>query len=308
MEVDAISIEERLRQACEEAQAVEAAELIRQGADVRQAGAEGRTPVLLACRAGRLDLVRLLLEAGGRADETDDEGYGAALLAAESGNTELLAWLVSEGWATLEERSEDGSTVLLGAASSGDVEMLRWLLDEQLARCEGTSISLADLDDRGADCFLAAAENGSVQMLKELLRRGQSATVVDAHGCGVLHYAAAGGHVAVVDYCVKQLKVLVAVRDGDGDTPLIVAAHEGNVDAIERLLQLKANPADTNATGVSALLAAAAGDSSEAVECLTRRCGGEDAWPQEIARHPQLVLGLIESGAPHEVPDTDMLD
>ncbi|CAE7255297.1 Trpa1 [Symbiodinium pilosum] len=79
-----------------------------------------------------------------------------------------------------------------------------------------------------------------------------------------LHYAAAGGSTRMMDFCVKMLGIPIDVPDNDGDTPLMIAAHEGNVEAVRWLLAAGASLELRNAEGMSPLLAAAAGEQTEA--------------------------------------------
>lgn len=224
-------------------------------------------------------------------------GRGVALLVAESGNVQLLAALLERGLATLTECAEDGSTPLLSAVSGNSVEMVHWLLSGP----QGAEVvpSLLERDQRGADCILTAAEAGSPAMLRELLRRGAASDVTDDSGCGVLHYAAAGGHVAAVEFCVRALHVPCGVQDSDGDTPLLIAAHEGHVAVVDWLLKNGSSLSERNHEGISAALAAAAGERGEVLTLLARRGGGGggDMWAEELSRHPELILNFVERGA-----------
>eukprot|EP00746_Dinoflagellata_sp_MGD_P013847 gnl/MRDRNA2_/MRDRNA2_130099_c0_seq1.p1 gnl/MRDRNA2_/MRDRNA2_130099_c0~~gnl/MRDRNA2_/MRDRNA2_130099_c0_seq1.p1 ORF type:complete len:308 (-),score=81.65 gnl/MRDRNA2_/MRDRNA2_130099_c0_seq1:73-996(-) len=292
MEVDDGDLGIQLLLACELSQHEQVTGLLFSGADVHVSDADGRTPILLACSAGDLSIVEKILEAGAYIQDVDNNGYGATLLAAESGSLNLVQWLASTGQAMFEERSDDGTTVLLSASASGSVELVKWLLDES-----GASFSLEDRDERGADCVLAAAEAGSPSLVKELLRRGMCAKTVDSHGCGIMHYAAAGGNPIMVEFCVKQLKISCSVQDADGDTPLLIAAHEGHVSTVESMLKLKSNPAERNHAGMSVLFTAAVGaesGDSGMMDFLMQKFG-ENAWAGEIEQNPELVLSYLEN-------------
>lgn len=83
-----------------DAAAVEAA--LATGPDVDALGPGRRTPLIEAAKAGRVDLVRRLLEAGAAADWRDDEGETALLKAAAWGHRDVVALL--EGEASDDER------------------------------------------------------------------------------------------------------------------------------------------------------------------------------------------------------------
>lgn len=297
MEVDEQSPESNLFRACEELDEGAVAELLQElgplGLCCRDA--EGRTPLLAACSAGGLGLVRMLLEGGASADDIDEEGRGLALLTAESGSCELLTYLLEQGLVDLTECAEDGSTALLCAAGAPEdnLQMVSYLL-------EGPSGALAtpsweERDDRGANALLVAAEAGAVAVARELLRRGASLDITDENGCGVLHYAAAAGSIPMMQFCIKELGIAADARDNDGDTPMLIAAHEGHVEAIEWLLKNGSSLQERNADGMSAALAAAAGEQGDVLKALAR-IAGQDAVLQEINLHPQLVLNFLEKG------------
>lgn len=290
MDVDLASASSPLLRACEEADVATARVLLAGGASPNEIGADGTTPLLAACFAGSVELVDLLLCAAADPEATDSEGRGVALEAAESGNVSLLAALMDRGLVTLAESAEDGSTPLLSAAAGGSADMVAWLLSGP----PGAAVvpSLEERDERGADALLVAAEGGSLSVLQELLRQGAAADTVDASGCGVLHYAAAGGHVAAVDFCVQTLRVPCGRRDADGDTPLLIAAHEGHLEVVEWLLNHGSSLSERNDDGMSAAMAAAAGERTAVVDLLARR--GGDIWTEELSRHPDLVLNFLE--------------
>lgn len=298
MDVDEDVAADPLIKACEDGDLTLAQALLKDGSSLTFCDSRGRTPFLSACWGGHVEIVDALLKAGADPSVLDSEGYGCGLLAAESGNVELLSLLVDSGRASLDDCAEDGATPLLCAAAGGSTEMLNWLLDRGDT---DASLLLAGVDDRGADVALIAAENGKVDVLKALRKRGvEIGKSCDDSGCGVLHFAAAGGDLAAVRYCMETLRLPSNARDQDGDTPLIVAAHEGHVAVVEYLMQHGSTPEERNNAGVSAHMAALAGEQHGVVETLNRLVG-EDYWMQEVTRHPELVFNIIERGAPTEM-------
>eukprot|EP00933_Yihiella_yeosuensis_P040604 TRINITY_DN3492_c0_g1_i3.p1 TRINITY_DN3492_c0_g1~~TRINITY_DN3492_c0_g1_i3.p1 ORF type:complete len:307 (-),score=88.72 TRINITY_DN3492_c0_g1_i3:38-958(-) len=302
MDIDDGSLQVRLIRACDDGDPAVVSELLRQaGATALQSvDDEGRTPLLAACSSGSVELVKLLLEAGADAEVMDRDGQGIALKAAESGSRELLAALLSQGLVDLTECAEDGTTALLSAAGGcreQSADMVAFLLDGPPGALAAPS--LEERDERGADALLVAAEAGSVDVVKELLRRGTSASSVDSHGCCILHYAAAGGSEAMLQFCVRNLKVPSQIQDADGDTPLILAAYEGNADAVLWLLKNGSSLEERNHSGISAAMAAAAADQPEVLKVIGKFEGKSsgNVWLQEVEQNPNLVLSLLEQNA-----------
>jgi cellulase/cellobiase CelA1 len=57
-------------------------------------------------------------------------------------------------------------------------------------------------------------------------------TFVDARGYTPMHYAAANGHVALVEGLCARAPLLIEAIDARGNTPLILATQQLNVDAV----------------------------------------------------------------------------
>ncbi|MGM0667135.1 MAG: ankyrin repeat domain-containing protein [Bacteroidota bacterium] len=67
--------------------------LIDHGADVNNVAADGNTPLMVACREGHIDQVKLLLDAGARTGVENKEGKTALQLAKENEHQEIVDYL-----------------------------------------------------------------------------------------------------------------------------------------------------------------------------------------------------------------------
>ena len=77
----------------------------------------------------------------------------------------------------------------------------------------------------------------------------------------VLHYAALSGRVPVIQLVISKCKAFIDDLDEDGNTPSMLALHQGHIEATHFLLDLHANPKITNNIGFNLLhLAASHGD------------------------------------------------
>lgn len=118
-----------------------------------------------------------------------------------------------------------------------------------------------------------SAGRGLVGPTLEVIMRGCDPNTADGEGLNALHYAAEFNCVAIIREIARLTApipglLLIDARCKYGWTPLYCAAHHGNIDCVELLLKLGANPGVTNLVGKSPLHAAAAQGRSVIVDLL----------------------------------------
>ncbi len=143
-----------------------------------------------------------LLDAGISPDVADAQGAPALVLAAASGNAELVALLLAGAQSNLPD--PDGHTALMVAARSGNVKTTALLLehhadpnrrtpDGQTALMFTQSVTLAKMlmeagahpdhkDEQGKTALMLAVENGHTGVAKVLLEEGADPNVRDLDG------------------------------------------------------------------------------------------------------------------------------
>jgi ankyrin repeat protein len=91
----------------------------------------GHTKLMLAALEGQTETVKTLLESGADVNEKDDEGRTALMFAVTNMQTDSAKALLEHG-ADVNVTANDGSTalMLMLAASSGDSEIVRDLLSK----------------------------------------------------------------------------------------------------------------------------------------------------------------------------------
>jgi ankyrin repeat protein len=110
---------------------------------------EGETAVLIACREGHTDVVRLLLGAGAHAALPGTNGLTPLMYAAEGGHVGVVQALVTHGCGDLNARDEEyGLTALSMASLNGHGEVVKLLLgaraDWSIANSDGfTALHIA---------------------------------------------------------------------------------------------------------------------------------------------------------------------
>jgi ankyrin repeat protein len=88
---------------------------------------EGRMPLSCAGAFGNTAILKMLLDAGGRADYRDSSGATALHWAAQSGHPEVINMLVAAN-ATVDAQNRQGITPSMMAATNSKVEAIRALI------------------------------------------------------------------------------------------------------------------------------------------------------------------------------------
>lgn len=124
-----------LRESSSEGDLKRMREALRMGADPNAHAGLMNKPLILAAERGRLEAVRLLLEAGADVDQVNNEeqkGFGMTplMMAASEGHLDVMEELVAAG-ASLEVRTDAGGvTALMWAADIGEVQSVDWLIQK----------------------------------------------------------------------------------------------------------------------------------------------------------------------------------
>ncbi len=203
--------------------------LIAKGADLEAKNSNGGTPMHAAARltvTPRDKILKSLLAAGANPNAIDNDGQ-TPLHIASSGwhwQTSTVNILVSHG-ANVNIRDKKGRTPLIIAFENGQIDMF----DVMIANPAATPPT-----------DLMAAFKGDLTKIRSLIKNGKAN---ETHGQGLLHAAAAGGHVEMIELLLANGLDVHTETEG-GYTALHYAAAGNNREAAELLL---AKGADINA-------------------------------------------------------------
>lgn len=139
--------------------------MLEYGFDPQQPDQPGRwqdTPLLLASRQGRHELVQEFLQAGVNINHRNMDGTNALWASVVSNNFSIAEHLLNAG-IDIDNQNENGATALMYAASAGKTEWVGWLLDK------GANSSLASLD--GFTALDLASNIASLKKLKQHARQ-----------------------------------------------------------------------------------------------------------------------------------------
>jgi ankyrin repeat protein len=198
------------------------------GLNLENVDGNGNTAYLSAAKAGRVNVISILKDAGAQTNVSNTDGYNAATFAAAAGNFNLLTYLCDNNLISDDElvntRDRHGQTLLHHAARAGSTTVLHLLLG------------------RGVDRMVTASSTGQLP----------------------LHIASSLGHVAAafmllgtVAECDAEAVRLtnVATAAAEDARAVLVAERQGRIDAKAAAAAAKAEAA-----------AAAAAEAGEAGE------------------------------------------
>jgi ankyrin repeat protein len=243
--------------------------LLAQKADVNTPGVDGSTPLLLAVDADDRETALLLLAAGADARAANRYGVAPLTIAARNGNVALVEALIKAG-ADANSTTREGETVLMTAARAGSLATVRALLalganpNAKENWFEQTALMWAAIDNHAA-VVEALIEGGADVNIRSKILPGQpprprnSETAFQAAhsnfpkgGLTPLLFAAQYGSMQAIELLVDG-KADVNLPDPDGIAPLMMAIVNGHYDAAALLIRKGANVNAVDKSGRGAL-------------------------------------------------------
>ena len=266
--------------------------LIGQSPDCVNKLENGYSPVHAAARAGQLECLKTLIQAGGRIDtrviragpfgNKEDDGASALHLAAKFGQEKTLKALIDAG-AKTSALDEQGRQALHLAAAHGGLACVRLLVEHY-------KLDPEIVDDRGLNCLQHAATGGQLQTLIFLQSRGSSLKAKDSKGNNLLHLAIESGDVGVAQFLLTHGFELDS-PDSQGRLPIHRAAQLGHLDLL-RFIASKQAIDIRDAKGWTAFhYAVAAGAGPQVYDYLTHL--GAD--PGAITKSQENLASLAQS-------------
>lgn len=222
------------------------------GIDPNIKGNDGMTPLLIAAREGRENVISLLLQKGADLNAREIEnGFNAILFAAGSGNLNAVNLLLSKG-ANLTDVSKTGHTLLMRAVLIGNnVELIKYLIGK------GVDVNAKDIDGDTALLKSMNLFSRNIDIVKLLLGSGVDVNATNKNGNTALIEVTALISDKSNDIIELLLKsgAKVNAANNKGSTAL----HEGvghlivglpyRIQSVDILLKYGANPNIENNNG-----------------------------------------------------------
>jgi uncharacterized protein len=209
-----------------------------------------------------VDAVKALLASGLSTETPIDYGehkITPLIKAAWDGDEEIVTALLAAGAKVNARATDTGETALINAVSNKFTPIVKVLLDA------GADLSIRNRFDFNALTIAVAANNEELAGL--LLDRGANIET-ETSTLTPLMFAASAGNVNMIRFLVKRgAKVNHGAKEGR-QTALLSAIYSGKPDAVQALVDLKADVNAKTKDGDTPLKAAMKGDQDDVVKIL----------------------------------------
>jgi ankyrin repeat protein len=225
-------------------------ELIKAGANVRAANAFRITPIYIAAEQGNAAIARSLLNAGADVNTTDGTGDTLLMAAVRAGNIDLVRLLLDRGAQVNAAEPELGHTALMYAARDDGGALVSMLLRQ------GATVDARTRAGAKPDVRPPGAGGGSHGV--GIVRGGvppQGEQLPTPGGMTPLLFAARDGALSAVEPLVAAGADKNAV-DPNGMTPLMMAITNNQLEVARRLVMIGADVRRADAYGRTPLWAA----------------------------------------------------
>lgn len=272
--------------------------LQQKGNDVNKRSHDGRTAIFWASYRGNVELMKQLIDKGGKTDLIDDHGYSLVNFAATTGQVDksLYELCVKHGADLKSERNKDGANpLLLLMPHLKDTEMIDYFAEHGL--------SLDQKDDQGNNAFVYAARAGNTKMMELtmskgldvhanndaamifaskgmrrkpnghetfvfLKNQGVSPKAKDKKGKNALHYLASSSKDKEVFDFFFSKALSLDDKDEKGLTPFLIAVERNSAEMISWFIPKVSEKNASNEKGENALHVAAKRGDDKIVEAL----------------------------------------
>ncbi|HSE22744.1 MAG TPA: ankyrin repeat domain-containing protein [Pyrinomonadaceae bacterium] len=282
--------------------------LIDKGAQVDAQDDKGVSALMLAADKDKLDLVQLLLTKNARLELRDLEGATALDYAVEEGHDKVAKLLLSKGAPSRASYQNEKSLL----DDVRNFALLRAAYTNSIAEVRGVTAGGADLNfrnRRGDSALMLAIENsyGNNEVAEFLVERGSDVNATNGDGDTPLMIAASGNNAGAVKILLDHKadvrlvnkkrqtalhiasaslhsKIVAAIlaggaqdvnqKDGDGRTPLLLAADNDSFvpgEVMDSLLSKGASIDTVDSEGNTALILAAKQGNMSGVEYLLKK-------------------------------------
>jgi ankyrin repeat protein len=180
----------------------------------------------------RAEIARMLIKAGADVNQKGQNGQTPLYIACNSQNVNAALVYVESG-ADVNALDNDNRPPILAASWNGNPALMKLLVSH------GADVNFTD--DYGNCIAKNLARNGANEALDIVLAKNANVNVVDESGALPIHYAVRFRHPKTAAMLVAGTKDLNKKESNSGNTPLHLAAINGDVMSFKELLKGGAN-------------------------------------------------------------------
>ncbi|XP_071099225.1 serine/threonine-protein phosphatase 6 regulatory ankyrin repeat subunit B-like [Haliotis cracherodii] len=255
--------EASLHEACQEGNLDSVMHIVSGGlADINCRGRLGRTPVMVAAKAGHLSVVNFLNRQSCGILEVDDNNDTVLHVACMGRNVDVVKCILSNNTINLEKRGRYAWTAIVTSAYYGSKNVFDFLIrkgcDLSVVDDDGDNIlhvtciggnvdickyllsnNVVNIESRGQynrTPVMTAVSMGHRELFDFLVSKGCDLSVVDGNGENILHVTCIGGNVNICKYLLSKDIVGIESRGQYNTTPVMTAASEGHSELFDFLV------------------------------------------------------------------------
>jgi ankyrin repeat protein len=305
--------------------------MLMDAADLEARNLEGDTPLMIAARFGRLNILKKLIEAGANVNVKNKKKQTPLILAASFGQRKIVEVLLGQNEINIHARDRDGRTATDAARESKypDIEDLlknhggtingsvnTELMEKVIKNNNVKGIKKIAADEQifkiqtveGKTLLTIASAENKEEKLKILLENVTDRNLVNQKGddgTNPLLAASANGHQEIVRLLLEN-SADPNIRDNSGNTPLHLASREGYIEIVKHLIRYNADVNSVGPVGETALILAAESGHYDIVRILLNSeakvdrgdfSGRTALFSGLVNKHEKIVRILREAGA-----------
>jgi len=255
----------------------------------------GQRPLIFACGNGHLEIVKVLLENRANINKTDAKGGTALMFASVNNYPDIVKLLLTRG-ANVNAVDSDLKTALMLATERGHLKVVGLLL------ANGANVNA--VDDRGDTALYIAIEAKRPDIVELLIRNGADVN----NGSSYTHplfEAIQQEQPRIVELLLNNGANIEATA-GSGETVLMAASSNGQLDIVKSLLLRGANINATDTYGKTALMRASSAGRTDTVNFLLDN-GADVNAKDERGRSALAILSRRSYHSPDELKIMELL-
>src|SRR5262245_57411617 len=239
--------------------------LVQSGANAKATTRNGAlTPIFMAAKNGSPRMIELLLKAGADPNTSDVNGATVLMIASTAGNPESVQALLKSGANANAKENTNGQTALMFAAWENRGSVIRALVSagaDMSVTTKTMKLERETIDENGNPIVNATANDPDVVRGGDRPRGGASAPGADPPGnlimggLTALLIASRDGQMDAVQALVESGVDLNQVSAGDRSSSLVISVANGHYAVAKYLVDHGANPNLVNIDGLSPLWA-----------------------------------------------------